>query len=120
MYVILYQNVTIFYRQEPDSLFQVQEKLKACRNSKRNFSSSCFIPDDNHVKTTWLDVVVFTEHDILDFWDNLHLLKYYSVKVRQNCFNSFYCSNQTDMQVYKFWFALDKQKKTDLNYCHFQ
>ena len=31
---ILYQNVTIFYQEELASLFQVQEKLKACRNAK--------------------------------------------------------------------------------------
>ena len=36
-------NVTVFFRQEPASFFQVQEKLKACRNSKLNFSSCCFI-----------------------------------------------------------------------------
>ena len=35
---------------ELDSFFQVQEKVKACRNSKLNFSSSCFIADDSHVK----------------------------------------------------------------------
>ena len=34
IYAILCQNVTIFYRQELSPLFQVQEKLKACRNSK--------------------------------------------------------------------------------------
>ena len=40
-------------------------KLKACRSSKLNFSSSCFIADDSHVKIVWLHVVVFSEHDIL-------------------------------------------------------
>ena len=34
IYEILCQDVTIFYRQELASLFQVQEKLKACRSSK--------------------------------------------------------------------------------------
>ena len=29
---ILYQNVTMFYRQELASLFQVQEKSKVCRS----------------------------------------------------------------------------------------
>ena len=33
-YAILCWKVTIFYRQKLASLFQVQEKLKACRNSK--------------------------------------------------------------------------------------
>ena len=40
-------------------------KLKAYRSSKLNFSSSCFIADDSHVKIVWLHVVVFSEHDIL-------------------------------------------------------
>ena len=39
-----------FYQQKLASFFQVQEKLKACRSSKLNFSSSCFIVDDRHVK----------------------------------------------------------------------
>ena len=67
MYGILCRNVTIFYRQELASFFQVQEKLKGCRSLKLNFSSSCFITDDSHVKIVWLRVVVFSEHDILHF-----------------------------------------------------
>ena len=55
------------YRQEIASLFQVQEKLKACRISKLNFSSSCSTADDSYVKIVWLHVVVFSEHDILYF-----------------------------------------------------
>ena len=43
------------------------EKLKGCRNSKLNFSSSCFIANDSHVKIVWLHLVVFSEHDILHF-----------------------------------------------------
>ena len=39
---------------------------------------------------------------------HVHLLIYYPMKVPQNCFNSFNCSNQTDMQVSKFRFVLDK------------
>ena len=49
------------------SLLQVQEKFRKCRNSKLNFSSSCFIVDDNNVKIVWLHVVVFSEYDILHF-----------------------------------------------------
>ena len=67
IYGILYRNVTIFYRQELASLIRVQEKLKTCRSSKLNFSSSCFIADDSHVKTERLHVVIFSEHDILHF-----------------------------------------------------
>ena len=86
IYGILCWNVTIFYRQELVSLFQVQEKLKACRSSKLNVSSSCFISDDRHIKIVWIHIPVFSKHDILHFWDNVHLFKYYPVlKVTQNC-----------------------------------
>ena len=64
---MLCQNITMFYRQVLGSLFQVQEKLKARRISKFNFSSSYFIADDSHVKTVWLHAVVFIEHDVLHF-----------------------------------------------------
>ena len=80
IYGILCWNVAVFYRQELVSLFQVQEKLKACRSSKLNFSSSCFIADDSHIKIVWLRTVVFSEHDILHFWDNVHLFKYCPVQ----------------------------------------
>ena len=50
IYGILCWNVTIFYRQKLISLFQVQEKLKACSSSKLKFSSNCFIADDSHIK----------------------------------------------------------------------
>ena len=46
MYGTLYRYVTIFYWQELGPLFQVQEKLKVCKNSKLNFSSSCVFADD--------------------------------------------------------------------------
>ena len=64
---ILRRNVAIFYQQKLASLFQVQEKLKVCWSSKLNFSSSCFITDDSHVKTVRLHVVVFSKHSILQF-----------------------------------------------------
>ena len=35
------RSVTVFYRKELASLFQVQEKLKTCKESKWNFLSSC-------------------------------------------------------------------------------
>ena len=56
----------------------------------------------------WLHVVAFSEHDILHFWDNVHLFKYYSMKVPENCFSLFSCSNQTCIQVSKFSFSLYK------------
>ena len=77
---------------------QLQEKLKAWRSSKLNFLSSCFIANDSYIKIVWLNIVVFSKHDILHFWDNLP----------QNCFNFFNYSNQTCTQVFKFSFALDK------------
>ena len=108
IYGILCRNVTIFYRQELSSLFKVQEKLKACRNSKLHFSSSCFIANDSHVKIIWLHIVVFSDPDVLHFWNNVHLHKYYPVKVPQNCFNYCNCSNQVFIQISKFSFAPDK------------
>ena len=72
IYAILYQNVTIFYRQELASLFQVKEKFKAGRKSKWNVSNSCFFPDHSHVKILWLFVIVFSEQDTFHFWDNVH------------------------------------------------
>ena len=83
IYGILFWNVTI-NRQELVSLFQVQEKLKAYKSSKLNFWSSCFIADDSCIKIVWLHIVLFSKHDILQFWDNDHLVKHYPVKVPQN------------------------------------
>ena len=108
IYVILCRDVKICYRPKLASLFQVQEKLKVCRNSKRNFSSSCFMADYSHVKNVWLHVVVFSKHDVLHFRDNARSLKYYPVKVSQNCLYSFNFSYKTCMQVSKFSFVLDK------------
>ena len=108
IYGILCWNVTILYRQELVSLFEVREKLKACRSLKLNFSSSCFIADDSHVKIVWLHIVVFIEHNILHFRENIRLLRYYLVKVSQNCFYSFNWPNQTGMQVSRLSLALYK------------
>ena len=43
------------------------EKLKACRDSKLTFLSSCFIVNDRHLKIVWLHEVVFREYDIFHF-----------------------------------------------------
>ena len=53
------------------SLFQVQKKLKACKNSKWNFSSSSFNADDRHVKIVWLQVVISNEHVDIIQWKYL-------------------------------------------------
>ena len=42
-------------------------KSKARRSSKLNFSSSCLIGGNNHIKVVWLHIVVFSERDILHF-----------------------------------------------------
>ena len=44
---------------------ELQEKLKACKGSKLNFSRSYFIADDGHVKIICRHVAVFSKHDIL-------------------------------------------------------
>ena len=39
-------------------------KIESVQEFKINFSSSFFIVDDSHVKTVWLHVLIFSEHDI--------------------------------------------------------
>ena len=102
---ILCRNVTILYRQDLASSFKVQKKLKSFRNS----NCCCFIAAVSLPITyvrLMLHVLVFSQHNILHFRDNFYLLKYYPVKVFQNCFNSLNCSNQTGMQDSKFSFVL--------------
>ena len=70
IYTILCRNDTMFYRQKLFSLLQAQEKLKACRNSKENFTGSCFIADESHVKIVWLHAVVLIKDDIFHFRNN--------------------------------------------------
>ena len=67
VYVISSWNISIIYQQKQNSFFQMQEKLKTCRNSKWNFSCSCFIADDSYVKTVWWHLVAYTEYDTLYF-----------------------------------------------------
>ena len=83
-------------------------KIESMQEFKIKLFDSCLIADDSHVKIVWLQVVVFSEYDTLNCC--AHLFKYYPVKVPQNCFNTFNCSNQPCIQVSKFSFALDKQK----------
>ena len=88
-YAILCWNDFVFNWQQLTSLIQAQKKLKACRNSKWNFSGSYFIVDDSHVKLVWLHVVNFTKHGILRFWNNVRLLNCYWKKLKpQTWFNS--------------------------------
>ena len=103
---ILCLNVTTFYRLELASLFQVQEKLTAFRNSKWNFSSCCFIADDSLVKIVGLQ--------ILHFRDNVHLLKFYPVKVPQKCFNSFNCSKWNRYASFQIFVSTRLVKKNKL------
>ena len=55
------------YRQELAFLFQVQEKLRACGNSKQTFPSSCFIAGDSYIKIICPHTTVFNEHAISYF-----------------------------------------------------
>ena len=66
---MLCRNVSIFYLQNLSSIFQVQEKLKACRNLKLIFSSSCFNVNDSHVKIVWLH----EEYAEFNWWCSLFL-----------------------------------------------
>ena len=68
IYTKLCRNVTIFYRQEIASSFQVQEKIRACGNSKWSFSSSCFTACDSHLKIISSHTVVLNENAILCFF----------------------------------------------------
>ena len=66
---MLCRNVSIFYLQNLSSIFQVQEKLKACRSLKLIFSSSCFNVNDSHVKIVWLH----EEYAEFNWWCSLFL-----------------------------------------------
>ena len=102
---VLCQNVTLFYRQGRSFFISSVEKIE--RVQKLNFSSSFFTSDCCHLKIVWLHVLAFTEHDVLHFWENVHLLKYYLVKEPQNCFNYFNCSNHTSMKISELLFPVD-------------
>ena len=67
IYAKLRRNVTVFYREQLASLCQVQEKLRACGNSKQSFSSSCFIADASHIKIISSHTAVFNENAALYF-----------------------------------------------------
>ena len=77
-----------------------------------NFSSSCFIAKNGHIKTVSLHTVVFNENVSWYFWDNIHLLKHYPVKLPQNSFESLNYTNQTRIQISisKLSFTLSKSK----------
>ena len=98
-------DVTIFYQKEIATLFQVQGKLRACENSEWSFSNSRFIVCDSHVKIISSHTVVFNKSAILRFLNNVHLLKYFPIKVPQDCFDSCNCTYQTGIQISKFSFA---------------
>ena len=53
----------------------------------------------------WLYTVVFKEHDILKFKDNVDLFKFRPIKEPRNFFDSFNCSNQTDFLKNSFYLA---------------
>ena len=86
-------------------------KTEACGNS-RTSSSSCFIAGDTHIKIIFSYAVVSNKNAILYFWDDVHFLKHYPIKLPQNCFDLFRCTNQTGIQISKFSFALDNQRNS--------
>ena len=91
-------------------------KIESEQEFKIELPSTCFIALDSHVIIVGLHVVVCSKHDILHFWDNVHLFKYYPVKAPQNCFYSFNYSNQSCIQVSKFSFALGEWTKLIQNF----
>ena len=97
------RNVTIFYRQELASSFQVQGKLRV----------NCFIANDCHIKIKCSYVVFFIVEAILYSWDNFHLLKHYPKEVPQNYFDSFNGLNNPAKYISLFSLAPDKLK----NWC---
>ena len=69
-------------------------KIANVQEIKMKLFEYFFIVDNSHVKTVWLNLAVLTKHDIFYFWGNANFLKYYPVKVTQNCFDAFNGSNQ--------------------------
>ena len=55
--------------------------------------------------------VVSNEHVIVHFLVKILSLKQYPIKLPQNCFDSFDYFNETEMQISKFSFVLEKLKK---------
>ena len=79
-YTILCRKVTILYRQGLASLFQVWEKL----NSKKSFSSSCFIAGDIRVKVTCSHKIVFNGHAIPYFLREVYTVKFFFQSISWN------------------------------------
>ena len=71
------------------------EKTERVQVIKESFPNNCFITRVMK-RLKWLYTVVFKEHDILKFKDNVDLFKFRPIKEPQNFFDSFNCSNQTD------------------------
>ena len=66
------------------SLFQVQENLRACRNSKWSLSSTCLITGDkNYILAHILTKTLFCIFQIMSIYS-----KYFPIKVHQNCYDS--------------------------------
>ena len=89
-----------FYQQGLTSLFQVKEKLKTYKNSKQRYSSGSSF---SHIKIAQLKKEVSSEYDKRNF----PLAKSYSLKVRQNYLASCDCSNEINLQFFKFQFTLN-------------
>ena len=74
---------------------ETTDELTICANyvETSKYLNRCFKADENHRKITCSHSVIFNEDYFLCFWDNIHLFKNYPMKVPQNCFDLFNCSN---------------------------
>ena len=64
------------------------------------------------IKIISSNTAVFKEKAISYFWDTVHLLQHYPIKLLQNLFDSFNCTNQTGIQISKLSYI---SKETNLN-----
>ena len=65
------------------------------REFKRKFFEQLFHCGWQSYKIICSRTVVFNEHANIIKHDKMNMIKHYSTKVPQNCFESFICSNQT-------------------------
>ena len=62
--------------------------------NQMSFLRSGFIAGDSHIKLISSQAVVLNENAMYCFSNNVHLLKYFPIKLPQNCFDSFNYTNQ--------------------------
>ena len=89
-----------FYQQGLTPLFQMKKKLKMYRNSKQRFSSGSSF---SHLKIAQLKKNFSIEYNRR----YCPLVKSDSLKVPQNYLVYYNCSNEIDLQFFKFQFTLN-------------